>query len=168
MVENLAAGEYDLMGGTLYAPEFEQYFAYPDYNTGYTKSVLLARKDDHSLNSYDYRSLNGKPIGVYANAKENIRRLQEFLRVNAIDCTLIYYTREQLADGGVYHYLENGSVDLVLDNSTDMAKDFRVAAVFDSQSHYIVAQPGNDEILAQPNQAPAYIMDSNPEFSSQC
>ena len=26
-------GQYDLMGGTYYQPEFEQYFAYPDYNT---------------------------------------------------------------------------------------------------------------------------------------
>ena len=47
-------GQYDLMGGTYYQPEFEQYFAYPDYNTGYNKSVLLVRRDDKSIKTYDW------------------------------------------------------------------------------------------------------------------
>ena len=57
-------GQYDLMGGTYYQPEFEQYFAYPDYNTGYNKSVLLVRRDDKSIKTYDWKSMSGKTIGV--------------------------------------------------------------------------------------------------------
>ena len=34
MVQNFMDGEYDLMGGTYYSPGFEEYFAYPTYNTG--------------------------------------------------------------------------------------------------------------------------------------
>ena len=32
------------MGGTYYSEEFENYFAYPEYNSGYSHLVLLARK----------------------------------------------------------------------------------------------------------------------------
>ena len=78
------------MGGTYYQPEFEQYFAYPDYNTGYNKSVLLARRDDKSINTYDWKSMRGKTIGVYERAAENIRRLQAFLDLNGIDLSLIH------------------------------------------------------------------------------
>ena len=46
MTGEFIAGKYDLMGGTYYAEGFEQYFAYPDYNCGNTKAVLLARQDD--------------------------------------------------------------------------------------------------------------------------
>ena len=58
-------GEYDLLGGAYYQPVLEQYFAYPDYNAGYTKSVLLSRRDDESIRAYDWESMAGKTIGVY-------------------------------------------------------------------------------------------------------
>ena len=60
MVKEFLEGKYDLMGGNYYSPGFEELFAYPDYNIGYSKSVLMARKDDSSINSYDLRSLNGR------------------------------------------------------------------------------------------------------------
>ena len=42
MIDEFLAGEYDLMGGSFYLEGMEEYFAYPDYNTGYSKSILLA------------------------------------------------------------------------------------------------------------------------------
>ena len=37
-----------------------------------------------TIHSYDLESMNGKTIGVYENAKENIRRLKEFLAINGL------------------------------------------------------------------------------------
>lgn len=65
MIGDFLDGKYDLMGGNYHSPGFEEYFAYPDYNIGYSKSILMARLDDSSINSYDLRSLDGKTIGVY-------------------------------------------------------------------------------------------------------
>lgn len=42
MLERFRNDEFDLMGGNYYAPELEEYYGYPDYNTGYSRSVLLA------------------------------------------------------------------------------------------------------------------------------
>ena len=80
VLNEFIAGQYELMGGNYYIPGLEKYYAYPDYNMGYSRSLLLARSDDRTIHSYNLESMNGKTIGVYENAKENIRRLKEFLR----------------------------------------------------------------------------------------
>ncbi len=117
MTDRFLAGEFDLMGGTYYRKEFEKFFAYPDYNSGYTKSVLLARRDDMSIKAYDLKSIEGKTIGVYERADENIRRLKVYLESNNINCNLKYYTSEQLVDGKLYVYLDRGDVDILLGNN---------------------------------------------------
>ena len=84
------------MGGTYYAEGYEVYFAYPDYNCGYSKGVLLARQDDDSIKSHEINSLNGKTIGVYDRAVENVRRMKEYLAINGLDCPIHYYTIDDL------------------------------------------------------------------------
>ena len=78
------------MGGTYYSEEFENYFAYPEYNSGYSHLVLLARKEDRSIRNYDLGTLQGKTIGIYENSQESIRRLKEWLEYQELDCELKY------------------------------------------------------------------------------
>lgn len=167
MVDEFLEGRYDLMGGTYYQEGLEEYFAYPDYNTGYSKSVLLASREDDSIKAYDWKSLSGKTIGVYERAVENIRRLKVFLDSNGIDCTLKTYSAEQLMDGNMYPYLENGEVDMILGNLGSDADVFRVVAEFDSQPHYIVTKPEDKEVLDGLNMALGKIVDSNPHFAQE-
>lgn len=167
MIDGFLNGKFDLMGGTYYQPEFEQYFAYPDYSTGSSKSVLMARRSDGSIKVYDQRSMMGKTIGVYENAVENIRRLKAYLVNNGIECTIHYYSKEQLRDGNLYPYLESGEVDLLLGNNTESSNRFHVVAQFDSQPHYIVTQPGNQQVLDGLNMAMAKITDANPNFAEE-
>ncbi len=83
-----------------------------------------------------------KKIGVYKNAAENIRRLKVFLDSNEINAELIELPREQHINGNFYHLLEDGSVDMLLGNSTEDSGRFRLVAKFDSQPHYIVTTQG--------------------------
>ena len=168
MIGEFLEGKYDLMGGTYYSPGFEEYFAYPDYNIGYSRSVLMARLDDGSINSYDLRSLNGKTIGAYGRAVENIRRLREYLSMQGLDCEIRTYSIEQLtADGKLYPFLENGEVDLLLGNGFENPAEFRIIASFESQPYYIVTNLGNQEVLDGMNMALEKIADSNPDFSAK-
>ena len=167
MTDRFLAGEFDLMGGTYYRKEFEKFFAYPDYNSGYTKSVLLARRDDMSIKAYDLKSIEGKTIGVYERADENIRRLKVYLESNNINCNLKYYTSEQLVDGKLYVYLDRGDVDILLGNNVDDSITYRIVTEYDSQPHYIVTNVGNQEVLDGLNMALAKIMDSNPNFAEE-
>ena len=167
MLKGFAEGEYELMGGNYYLPGLEAYYAYPDYNIGYSKSVIFARENDDSVQSHNLKSLNGKTIGVYDRAVENVRRLKEYLSMNDLDCTLKYYSYEQLMDGNLYPYLQEGDVDLLLGNSVEHKQGIRAVVSYDSQPYYIVTNVGNQEVLDGLNMAMAKIADSNPDFASE-
>lgn len=168
MLDEFVAGEYDLMGGTYYLPVLEDSFGYPDYNAGYSRSTLLARRDDKSIHSYDLQSMNGKTIGVYERATENIRRLKEFLSVNGLDCPIRYLQFEEMSKKeNFYSQLENGEVDLLLGNLTGKTDTLRVVVSYDAQPYYIVTTSGNQEILEGLNMALGRILDANPNFAAE-
>lgn len=169
IIDGFIDGKFDLMGGTYYSEGFDEYFAYPEHNCGYSRMRLLARKDDSSIQSYDLRSFQGKTIGVYEKSTENIRRLKEWLSFQGLDCNIKYYTHDDLKQtGNLYHFLQDGEVDLLAENNgNDEVENFYVAASFDSQAHYIVTRPGNQEVLDGLNMALDKIYDSDPNFSSK-
>ncbi|MCJ7856577.1 transporter substrate-binding domain-containing protein [Lachnospiraceae bacterium NSJ-143] len=168
IVDDFIDGKFDLMGGTYYSEGLEKYFAYPDYNCGYSKLTLLARRDDSTIKAYDYRTFNGKTIGVFENNKENIRRLKEYMSVNGIYCNFKYYTYDDLlVTGNLNRFLENGDVDLLLGNSSDAGDEFYIAASYDSQPHYLVTQPENKEILDGLNMALMHIYEGDPNFAEK-
>ncbi len=160
-------GKFDLMGGTFYNEGLEDMFAYPDYNCGYTQAKLMARKDDASIRSYDTATLNGKTIGVYDRSTENIQRLKDWLTIQALDCEIRYYSRDDLENGNLYNRVESGEVDLLLGYGTDMPDTLYAAASFGGQAHYIVTQPDNREILDQLNMALEQIYAADPDFAEK-
>ncbi|MCD7906909.1 MAG: transporter substrate-binding domain-containing protein [Clostridium sp.] len=167
MVDDFLSGEYDLMGGTYYIESLEKYFAYPDYSCGYTKSVLLARQDDNTIRGYDYKDLDGKTIGVVQRAVEHVRRLEEYLALNGLHCTIKNYSPDDVTAGQLDRDLTDGIIDVKLGNITDDTGEFRAVAYIDAQPHYIVAHPDNPELLEQLNWALGKILSANPDFPTQ-
>ena len=168
MLNEFIAGQYELMGGNYYIPGLEKYYAYPNYNMGYSRSLLLARSDDRSIHSYDLESMNGKTIGVYENARENIRRLKEFMAINGLYCNIRYYKQEDMVGKiGLYPYLAKGEIDLLLNNVAHISDSVRVVVAYDSQPYYIVTNPGNKEVLDGLNMALERILDANPNFAAE-
>ena len=168
VLKRFMAGDFDLMGGQYYMDGLEKYYGYPQYNCGYSKLILWARKEDPNIKGYDLRTFNGKTIGVFERAKENVRRLQIYLELNDIDCTLKYYNyNEMMETGNLDRFLENGEVDLLLGNSVSSGDSFYIAATFDSQPHYIVTMPDNTEILDSLNVALSKIYEADPNFAKK-
>ena len=168
MLNEFVEGKYELMGGNYYIPALEKYYAYPNYNMGYSRSLLLARSDDRSIHSYDLESMNGKTIGVYENARENIRRLKEFMAINGLYCNIRYYKQEDMVGKiGLYPYLAKGEIDLLLNNVAHINDSVRVVVAYDSQPYYIVTNPGNKEVLDGLNMALERILDANPNFAAE-
>lgn len=164
----MKSGEYDLMGGMYYMPELEDYFDYPDYNCGHSKSILVVRKDDYSINAYNTMTMNGKIIGVFENAGENIRRMQQVLAVEGIDYTIKSYQYEDMTDGNLLEHLKNGEVDMLLATNLTDTENFRIAKTFDAQPHYIVTSEGKEDLLGELNYALEKILESNPDFADEC
>lgn len=168
MLNEFVEGKYELMGGNYYIPALEKYYAYPNYNMGYSRSLLLARSDDRSIHSYGLESMNGKTIGVYENARENIRRLKEFMAINGLYCNIRYYKQEDMVGKiGLYPYLAKGEIDLLLNNVAHISDSVRVVVAYDSQPYYIVTNPGNKEVLDGLNMALERILDANPNFAAE-
>lgn len=167
MLNDFLDGKYDLMGGTYYSESMEQYFGYPEYSCGYSKSVLLARREDDDIRGYDMKDLDGKTIGVSQRATENVRRLREFLSANALECTIREYQPEEVNAGKINQDLKSGIIDLKLGNVGDDVGEFNAVAYFDAQPHYIVTQPGNQELLEQLNWAMENILSANPNFAAE-
>lgn len=168
MLNEFVEGKYEFMGGNYYIPALEKYYAYPNYNMGYSRSLLLARSDDRSIHSYDLESMNGKTIGVYENARENIRRLKEFMAINGLYCNIRYYKQEDMVGKiGLYPYLAKGEIDLLLNNVAHISDSVRVVVAYDSQPYYIVTNPGNKEVLDGLNMALERILDANPNFAAE-
>lgn len=168
MLNEFVEGKYELMGGNYYILALEKYYAYPNYNMGYSRSLLLARSDDRSIHSYDLESMNGKTIGVYENARENIRRLKEFMAINGLYCNIRYYKQEDMVGKiGLYPYLAKGEIDLLLNNVAHISDSVRVVVAYDSQPYYIVTNPGNKEVLDGLNMALERILDANPNFAAE-
>lgn len=168
IIDRFNAGEFDLMGGQYYIEGLEASYGYPKYNCGYSKLVLLARRNDNTVKSFDLATLNGKTIGVFERASENIRRLQIYLDLNNLDCTLKYYSYEQLLEAGdLTVFLESGDVDLLLGKSTEIGSKFMIAASFDSQPHYIVTRPDDRETLDALNMALEKLYEVDPLFAQK-
>lgn len=168
IITDFLEGKYDLMGGTFYSPGFEEYFAYPNYSTGRSRAVLLCRRDDDSLLSYDLKSLNGKTIGVYEKATDKIRYLKEFLVSNDLECSFKYYTYEETGEtGNMYDKLRNKEVDMLLGNDLEIGGEFRTVVSFQAQPYYIVTTVGNTEVLDGLNTALEYILESTPNFADE-
>ena len=163
----LANDDFDLLGGVYYAESMEQYFSYPRYSTGHSRSVLLARWDNDSLSGYNLSDLNGKTIGVNAIATENVRRLKDFLSMNGLTCTIEPFAPEQIADEGMASILAEGKADLVLGSASDDVGAYRPVAYFDAQPHYIVTAPGNTKLLEQLDWALGKIYESDPKFADE-
>lgn len=168
VVSNFLDGQYDLMGGTFYSPGFEEYFAYPDYSTGRSRAILLCRRDDNSLLSYDLSSMNGKTIGVYEKAADKIRHLKDFLTSNDLTCELRYYKLEDMdSDQTLYPKLRKGEVDMILGNELETLSEFRMVTSFQAQPYYIVTNVGNTEILDSLNMSLRNIFESTPTFAEE-
>lgn len=168
MIPNFLEGQYDLMGGTFYSQGYEEYFAYPDFNTGRSRAVLLCRRDDESLQGYNLKSLDGKTIGLYENATEKIRYLKEFLQGNDLDCQIRYYSIEDMKENGnLYRKLRDGEVDMLLGNELEIGGEFRMVTSFQAQPYYIVTTAGNTDILNRLNMALQHIVESTPSFAEE-
>lgn len=156
-------GRLDLMGGMYKMDEFEVEYFYPSYVEGTNYSLLLARKGNTELKSFDLNTFNGAEIGVYAKAEEKIQQLKYFLEYNSLSCDIRYYE-----EGSEFEQaLDKEEVDLLLGNDADLTSDYFVAAKLTGQPYYIVARKELTEISRQLDLAIKEIYMANPNFAAE-
>lgn len=160
LINEMREGRYDLMGGMFYQPGWEDYYNYPKYIMGKNYSTLVCRSDNETAKRFDLTTLNGMTIGVFKNAHSKIKRLENFLVFNNINCTLKHY--DKLED--YESCLENNEVDLMLGSMTNIKPDYNVVAKFESDPYYLVSSINKPELIETLNVALTEIYSANPNF----
>lgn len=150
----------DLMGGMYDMKENRKLFYFPEYDAGYSYALLISRKDDKTIKSYDLRTLNKKTIGVYSIAKEKIEKLKYFLTFNNIDCNIKKYDNIEEYE----NCLENKEVDILLGSDIFLKDNYNVAASFRLNPYYIVTSKEKKEISWQLNSALKKIYEADSNF----
>lgn len=163
LLDDMRDGKYDLMGGMFHLDGYDEIYNYPQYPMGANYSLLMYRRDDKSIKSFDYTTLNGKRIGVFKNAVSKIDRLKKYLNFNHIECELIYYDTVETYE----KCLDNGEVDLLYGNDVFMNENYNVAAKIEADPYYIVTAHDKPELCAQLSEAMDTIYSANPNFAME-
>lgn len=163
LMADMAAGKYDLMGGVYFIEGLEEIYNFPKYIMGSNYSLLICRKDNPDIKSYDHTTLNGKRIGVWKRAASKIERMEKFLNINNIEYELVYYE-----DITAYeNCLETRDVDLMLGSDVYMEDDYNVAAQFEAEPYYIVTAKDKPELCEELSAAMESIYAANPNFATE-
>ncbi|RHP32736.1 ATP-binding protein [Lachnotalea sp. AF33-28] len=163
LLDEMSRGGYDLMGGMYYLEGYDEIYSYPKYVMGANYSLLMYHRDDDTIKSFDYTTLNGKTIGVFKKAVSKIDRLQKFLNFNHIECELIYYdTSEEYGK-----CLDHDEVDLMYGNDVYMNEEYNVAAKIEADPYYIVTSHDEPELCRQLSEAMSAIYSANPNFADE-
>lgn len=156
----VAAGDIDLIGGMYYREEVADQYRYSTFAMGANNALLISLEDNESVASFDTRTLDGKTIGAYENATEKIRRLENYLAFNGIECTVLRLDYDAYSTS-----LEDGVVDVILGGDVDVTEGRRVAVEFDGEPYYIATSPDSD-LIDELNAAMTSIYEADPDFAN--
>ena len=132
LMKRTSAGEIDLMGGMYYREQLVESFQYSNFAIGANHALLISLEENDDVVVFDSRTLNGKTIGVFENATEKIRRLENYLDFNDIHCIVLPLDYDAYSK-----CLDDGTADVVLGGDVDVTEGRRVAAEFDGEPYYI-------------------------------
>lgn len=158
LLEKLAAGEIDLIGGLYYRDTLAQKVIYPHYVTGYSYGLLVTTSDNSDIQKNDYRSMQGKRIAAEAETSE-AQRLAAYLQLNNIQSTVVPVGNASMA----LQQLNDGEVDMALVGGGD-ALGYRVVTRFIVEPYYFVASPDQQSLLDELDAAYEMILDANEDF----
>lgn len=163
LLDGMMNCEYDIMGGMFYYDGYEEFFQYPEYIMGSNNSLLVYKQDDSSIKNYDYKTLNGKRIGMLEKATGKIERLKKFIDFNNLTCELVYY--KEIPD--YEKCLDRGEVDLIYGSDVSMQEGYNVAAMIEGDPYYLVTAIDEPELCEQLSAAMESIYAANPNFAEE-
>lgn len=161
LMKRTSAGEIDLMGGMCYREQLVDSFQYSNFAIGANHALLISLEENDDVVVFDSRTLNGKTIGVFENATEKIRRLENYLDFNDIHCIVLPLDYDAYSK-----CLDDGTADVVLGGDVDVTEGRRVAAEFDGEPYYI-AMPFGSDLKDDLDAAMTSIYTANAEFANE-
>lgn len=161
LMDRVVAGELDLIGGMYYREQIASSYEYAAYPIGSNHALLISSEDADDIVTFDPKTLNGKTIGAFENAAEKIRRLENYLEFNGIDCTV-----KSLEYDDYIQCLSTGIADVMLGNDPDVIDGRKVVAEFEGEPYYI-ATPAGSPLIDELNAAMTSVYTADSEFAEE-
>lgn len=160
--EKLADKEIDLLAPCQKSAQKLETYDFSAYSLGTEYTMLVTQKEDETFYYEDFEKLRGITVAVVQDslATEYFTR---YMKENKFAVNMRYYATPE----EVLHALDNGVVDAAVSNLMMCGEKYKILARFSPNPIYFATWKGNDELLAELDDAMQNIKASYPDLESE-
>nr|WP_162990787.1 transporter substrate-binding domain-containing protein [Maliibacterium massiliense] len=163
LMDMLAQGQVDLMGGMFYSAELGEMYDYSGYSYGTVETVLQMLQDNPNNIVIDSQRVQTLRIAIISQTGRMARELQEYCEMNLIDPVFVPCEDDEQMLGA----LRAGEADVLLNSSLNRLDGVRSIARFAPKPFYFATSPKSDQsIITDLNEAIASITQADPYFQT--
>ncbi|MDD2980231.1 MAG: transporter substrate-binding domain-containing protein [Hespellia sp.] len=162
-LSEIETGEADLLGAMLHNDALEQTYLYPENNYGMVYTTLEVLDTNLDITEMNFMQLKPLKVAILKGAETRNSELEEYAGQTGLDCEYIVCetTDEQI------EALKNGSADAMLKVSLTFLPDLKQIAQFAPRPFYFATGKGNEELVAELDEAIEKIRTTDPYFESR-
>ena len=161
-VRLLRAGKVDLIYEISYTKERAEEFLFPNEPMGYEYYYLYSSAENTSITPGDYKSMNGKKVGV-TSGTILAGLLKEWCKKKNVDFKLVEYEEISKKEADLYA----GKIDLDLELSMLAKRDLSAVEKVGASAYYLVAGKKRPDLIADINSATDKVLNNDLFFFSR-
>lgn len=140
LLQRMENSEIDMIVDVSYSPEMAERVAFSDYPMGDKSFYIFAMLGNDSVGADDYKTLNGKKIGVMTDPSQ-IAMLQEWLGKNDLSCEIVTFNNKF----DMIKLLELGNIDMVVQpDMNSFPQDTPIAKIGNTEFYLTVSKNRTD------------------------
>ncbi|MDD3339514.1 MAG: transporter substrate-binding domain-containing protein [Lachnospiraceae bacterium] len=152
----------DFLGTAQKTPEREEIYDFADLLNGVEQTVLYTRQDNEELYYNDYEAFDGKRVGLMVDSYQT-----KFFEGYAEEHDFSYIPYYAVTEEEMVDALNDGTVDIMVGGSLALHTDMKVIGKEGADPFYFMTYKGNDEMLAELNEAMHSIQNEHPYYSEE-
>ena len=162
-LEDIQSGKVDVLGGVLYSEAMAKSCLYPRNSYGVVYTTLETLDSNYKINETNYKQHQPLRVAILENATTRREEVQAFADNNSFRCEYVpcKTTDEQVET------IQDGRADALVNVSLNFLPGMKRLARFTSRPYYYVLSQGNEEMLAELDDAIDRINQTDPYFESR-
>lgn len=163
LLDMLASGEIDLMGGMSYSDSLVELYDYAVKPYGNAHTALFADDKSTAITDTNIYRLSHLRVATNGPAPKSTAELKDFCEKNNIELEVIVCEGEKNAVAAV----SRGEADVVLGVDLSPIEGMHLVTTFQAKPFYFATTKGNGEMAAQLNEAIASLENADPQLQSE-
>ncbi len=160
--EKLADKEIDLLAPCQKSAQKLETYDFSAYSLGTEYTMLVTQKEDETFYYEDFEKLRGITVAVVEDSPAT-EYFTRYMKENEFAVNMRYYATPE----DVLHALDNGVVDAAVSNLMMCGDKYKILARFSPNPIYFATWKGNNELLAELDDAMQNIKASYPDLESE-